>query len=263
MSDEPSAEEDIGETRSKKIPWAKIIVFAVVALVGVLVYWQYGDAISLDALAQREGQLQQMFQDHYFLTIIAAILLYVIVAGISLPGAVPLTLAYGWFLGFWLGLVIVSVGSTGGAVVAFLLSRYLFRDWIQSRLSDRFQSLNKKFEQEGAYYLFTIRLIPLVPFFVVNTAMGLTRIRTVTYWWVSQIGMLPGTAAYVYAGSTVPNLQTLADDGIGKILSWQVLLAFAILGLLPITLKKLLPLFGFSPSDTAKSTESDVVTDNE
>ena len=105
-------------------------------------------------------------------------------------------------------------------------------------MRERLGRFNEAFEREGAFYLFTLRLVPAVPFFVINTVMGLTKVRAATFWWVSQLGMLPGTAAYVYAGSTVPSLQSLADDGVGGILSWQMLLAFAIMGILPLAIKK-------------------------
>lgn len=124
-------------------------------------------------------------------------------------------------------------------MVAFLISRYLLRDWAQSKMRDRLAGINEAFEREGAFYLFTLRLVPAVQFFVINAVMGLTIIRASTFWWVSQIGMLPGTAAYVYAGSTVPSLTTLAKVGVGSVLSWQMVVAFAIIGVLPLAIKRI------------------------
>lgn len=118
----------------------------------------------------------------------------------------------------------------------------------------RLTGINDALEREGAFYLFTLRLIPVVPFFVVNAVMGLTRIRATTFWWVSQIGMLPGTAAFVYAGSTVPSLEVLAKEGVGKVLSWQLVLGFVILGLFPLAVKKLVSLF--ASQSTAKEVTS-------
>lgn len=226
-----------------KSPWATwhrwaavlILLLSIVALRLFL-----GDRLSLATLAASEGQLTAMVREHPLGIGALAFLIYVLVTGLSLPGAAALSLAYAWIFGFWKALLIVSFASTAGATIAFLLSRYLFRDWVQSRLGKRFQSMNEAFEREGAFYLFTLRLIPLVPFFAINAAMGLTGIRAKTFWWVSQVGMLPGTVAYVYAGSVVPNVQTLAEKGVRGILDWRLLIAFGVLGLLPLLLKRLI-----------------------
>ncbi len=173
---------------------------------------------------------------------------YVAVTGLSIPGATVLTLAYGWFFGFWRGLLIVSLASTLGATLAFLLARFLLRDAVQSRFGDRLKTFNEALKREGAFYLFTLRLIPLVPFFVLNLVMGLTPIKTLTYWWVSQLGMLPGTALFVYAGSSVPDLATLADKGTSGILTPNVLIAFALLGIFPLAVKHIMRWTGKQPT---------------
>ncbi len=215
--------------------WAVLAFVIAVVAVG---YWALGDRLSFEYLATREAALREYRQSDPLLTAMVAGLIYIAVAGFSLPGASALTLAYGWYFGFWVALLVVSFGSTGGATLAFLLTRYFFRDWVQQRFAARLQAINAAFDREGALYLFTLRLIPAVPFFVINALMGLTQIRVTTFWWVSQLGMLPGTAAYVYAGATVPSLQSLARDGVGKVLSWQLLLSFAILGLLPLVINR-------------------------
>ena len=227
----------------------KIVLLAVVAGVGGTLYWHLRDVLSLEYLASQESQMRAWQVDSPMISAIVALAIYVGVAGLSLPGASMLTLVCGWYFGFWEGLLIVSVGSTGGAMVAFLISRYLLRDWIQHRMQERFRRIDEAFEREGAFYLFTLRLVPAVPFFVINAVMGLTKVRAATFWWVSQLGMLPGTAAYVYAGSTVPSLQSLAGDGVGNILSWQMLLAFAIIGILPLAIKKAVTRFQSYPYD--------------
>ncbi len=153
-----------------------------------------------------------------------------------------MSLVYAWFFGFASGLILISFASTAGATMAFLLSRYLFRDWIQSRYGERLATFNRALDEDGPLYLFMLRLVPLVPFFVINAVMGLTRIRATTFWWVSQLGMLPGTAVYVYAGSRIPDLQTLQANGIKAIFSpsqlTQITIAFALLGLFPLIVKK-------------------------
>lgn len=218
----------------------KLFLLAGLLTLAGTAFWLFRGVLSLDYLASQEVQLRTWQQQSPWLAAAAAVAVYVVVTGLSLPGATALTLVCGWYFGFWQGLLIVSFGSTGGAMVAFLITRYLLRDWIQSKMQQRLGRINEAFEREGAFYLFTLRLVPAVPFFVINTVMGLTRIRAITFWWVSQLGMLPGTVAYVYAGSTVPSLRSLADEGVSSVLSWQLLLAFAILGILPLAIKKLL-----------------------
>jgi uncharacterized membrane protein YdjX (TVP38/TMEM64 family) len=222
--------------------FGKLVILAtLVALVGAA-FWILGDRLSLPYLAAQETTLREYHKSSPLRVALVAIAIYLAVAGFSLPGATVLTLAYGWYFGFWQGLLVVSFGSTGGAMIAFLLTRYFLQDWVQHRFAHRLETINAAFDREGAFYLFTLRLIPAVPFFVINAVMGLTKIRGTTFWWVSQLGMLPGTAAYVYAGASVPSLQQLANEGIGKVISWQLLLAFAILGALPLVVKRIVTL---------------------
>lgn len=216
---------------------SKLIMFAMLVVGVALMYWRFSDALSLDYLAQREVVLRQYRIDSPWLAAVMATFIYVTVAGLSIPGATILTLVYGWYFGFWQSLVIVSFGSTGGATVAFLLTRYFFRDMVQQKFASRLQGVQNALKREGAFYLFSLRLMPGIPFFVINALMGLTRIHVWTFWWVSQIGMLPATVAYVYAGSRFPSLQKMASEGVGKVLSWQLLLAFTIIGILPLVLK--------------------------
>lgn len=230
-------------TRTETRLWKKLVVLGVVVAAAALCYGQFRDTLTLQALAEQEAALRSYQHDHPLLVYGVAFLIYVAVTGLSLPGATVLTLTCGWFFGFWRGLLLVSFASTMGATVAFLVSRFLLRDAIQQRFGDRLMAFNQSLEREGAFYLFMLRLIPAVPFFVINVVMGLTPVRTPTYWWVSQLGMLPGTAVYVYAGSSVPNLTILAEQGVQGILSSQLLGAFALLGLMPLVLKKLVQRF--------------------
>ena len=216
------------------------VLIALVGLAGILT-WQFGNYLKLDYLATQEKQLREFQQQYPFLVFGAAFIVYVTVTGLSLPGAAPLTLLYGWYFGFAPTLVLVSFASTCGATISFLTSRYLLRSSVEKKFGDRLQTFNEHLANEGAFYLFTLRLIPVVPFFVINLVMGLTPLPTKTYWWVSQLGMLPGTAVYVYAGSSVPNLSQLADLGATAVLSPQQLLhlfiAFALLGVFPLLVK--------------------------
>jgi len=229
----------------------KLIVLLAVAAAAIGAYQQFGDALSLDYLASKEAELRQYRVDNPVLVYGVAMVIYVLVTGLSLPGASVLTLAYAWYFGFVRGMVVVSFASTSGATMAFILSRYLLQETIQSRFKEKLVSFNEALEREGAFYLFTLRLIPAVPFFVINVVMGLTPLKTRTFWWVSQVGMLPGTAVYVYAGSQFPDLKTLADKGGSGILTPELIAAFVLLGVFPIVVKKVIRKWKASRTATA------------
>lgn len=213
------------------------VVVLVVTVAGIL-YWQFGQWLSLERLAQHEKQLLD-FRDHYWWWVVAAaFLVYVAVTGASLPGAAVLSVVLAWFLGFWPALCLVSFASTAGATLAFLLSRFLFRDYVERRFGPRLKAFDDNLAREGAFYLFTLRLIPTVPFFVINLVMGPTRINVGTFWWVSQLGMLPGTIAFVWAGAAAPSLQELSEQGLGSILTWPLITAFVVLGTLPLLIRR-------------------------
>lgn len=225
------------------VPWAKIAVLGLL-LGGVTLGVIYRDSLSLSALAEREAELKAFQQEHPIAVYGIAFAVYVTATGLSLPGAAALTLLMGWYFGVVRGTVLVSFASTAGATVAFLFSRFLFRDAIQSKFGDKLKWFNEQLDRDGPFFLFTLRLVPLVPFFVINAVMGLTRIKTATFWWVSQLGMLAGTAVFVYAGSQVPDLTTLANEGAGAVFTptrlLQITIAFALLGILPLASKKLI-----------------------
>ncbi len=219
----------------------KLAVLAVIVASAITTYLVLGRYLSLEQLAEQEAGLRQLQSQFPVLVFAAAFVIYVSVTGLSLPGATVLTLLYAWYFGFWPALGLVSCASTGGATLAFLSSRYLFRDWFQQKFGERLAVFNQALQREGAYYLFTLRLIPAVPFFVINVVMGLTQIRIGTFWWVSQLGMFPGTCVYVYAGTVVPDLQTLADAGAAAVISpsrlTQIFIALALLGAFPLLIK--------------------------
>ncbi len=190
--------------------------------------------------------LRQVFTREFFLDNKAAIeayraahpalaaalylLIYIAVTALSIPGAAIMTLAGGAIFGFAAGLVLVSFASAIGATLAFLAARFLLRDWVQARLGERLRPLNEGVAREGGFYLFALRLVPLFPFWLINLAMGLTSIRTWTYYWVSQLSMLAGTAVYVYAGTQLGEFR----------LSGQLVLAFVLLGIFPLVAKRVL-----------------------
>lgn len=254
-SGEAAEEASATEQPSHANPWTKLALVAVIALVVIVALTQFREYLTLESLAARESQLRDFQARHPYFVYSVAFAVYVTVTGLSLPGATGMTLVYGWYFQFLPALILVSFASTTGATVAFLVSRYLLRDAVQSKFGDRLKSFNHHLETEGAFYLFTLRLIPAVPFFVINLVMGLTPMKTRTYWWVSQIGMLPGTIVYVYAGSRVPNLTVLAEHGAAAVFTpaqlTQIAVAFAMLGLFPLVTKKILNRFRSGVADGA------------
>ena len=226
----PAAEASTGRI------WKRLATLAAIAAV-VVAAVMIGPQMSLERWADREQAFRAVVDSAPLLAIAVAALVYVAVTGASLPGAAPLTLLYGWLFGFWVALPLVSCSSTAGATLAMLASRLLFREAVERRFAGRLDGVRAAMATEGPYYLFTLRLIPAVPFFAVNALMGLAPIRVRTYWWVSQLGMLPGTALYVYAGSSVPSLRRLADEGLEAVFApgqlMRLTVALALLGLFP------------------------------
>jgi uncharacterized membrane protein YdjX (TVP38/TMEM64 family) len=168
---------------------------------------------------------------------VVAFAAYVFVTALSIPAATVLSLTIGWLFGFAWGLPLVSFASAAGATLAFLLSRHLLRDFVRERFARWVPRVTEALERDGAMYLFAMRLTPAVPFFVVNTVMGLTQLPTRTFWWVSQVGMLPATCLFVYAGSTVPGLEELAARGPQSLITLPLATAFIGLGLFPFAAK--------------------------
>ncbi|HKJ53837.1 MAG TPA: VTT domain-containing protein, partial [Gammaproteobacteria bacterium] len=196
----------------------------------VLVFFQFdlGQYLTLEYIKQRQLDIDRFYTDNRLLTLLGFFIVYVAVTGASLPGAAVLTLAAGAIFGLVAGVVLVSFASTIGASLAFLLSRYLFRDLVQSRFGTSLRSINQGIDKEGAFYLFAMRLVPAFPFFVINLLMGLTRLRLWTFFWVSQLGMLAGTVVYINAGTQLAQIESP-----GGIFSPGILASFLLLAILP------------------------------
>ncbi len=194
--------------------------------------------LSLSYLKDSQSRFQHLFAAHHVAVLTCYFLIYVTVTALSLPGATVMTLAGGALFGFWTGTIIVSFASSIGATLACVAARFLFRDWVQNRFGDKLVAVNRGLETEGAFYLFTLRLIPVFPFFVVNLAMGLSRLRLPIFYLVSQLGMLPATMVYVNAGRELGRL-----DSISGIFSPGLIFSFTLLGLLPLTARKLLDFY--------------------
>jgi len=211
------------------------LIIAIALLIGAFFLFDLGRFLSLEYIQSQRAELVDYFQTNPLPMALGFFLVYVAVTGLSLPGAAILTLVAGAIFGVFWGTVIVSFASTLGATLAFLLSRFLLRDWVQKKFGDRLSAINAGVEKDGAFYLFGLRLVPLFPFFVINLVMGLTPIPARTYAWVSQVGMLAGTLVYVNAGTQLAQLESLSG-----ILSPGLLGSFLLLGIFPLIARKML-----------------------
>ena len=212
----------------------KWLLLALVGLCIVLFFvFDLGAYISLGNVKQNLGSLQEFYRENRILTMGIYLLGYILMAALSLPGAAVVSLAGGAVFGLVTGTILVSFASSIGATLAFLFSRYMFRDWVQNRFAAKISTINGGVEKEGGFYLFTLRLVPIFPFFMINLAMGLTPISARVFYLVSQIGMLPGTIVYLNAGTQLATLESL-----GGILSFNILFSFALLGIFPLVAKK-------------------------
>lgn len=213
----------------------KIILLIVLAILVAAFFWfDLGQYLTLDQLKQQQTNLDQFFQNNRLLTIAIYFVAYVLMAALSLPGAALMTLAGGAIFGLALGTVVVSFASSMGATLAFLFARFLLGDTVQNKFGDKLRAINDGIDKDGAFYLFTLRLVPVFPFFVINLVMGLTRLKAWTFYWVSQVGMLLGTAIYVNAGTQLAQL-----DSLSGILSPNLIFSFVLLGVFPLIAKKL------------------------
>ncbi len=210
----------------------KPIILLLICLISIFFALDLDSYLSFENLKSGLGQFETWRIDSPVLTGLIFFSLYVAVAALSLPGAAAMTLAAGALFGLLWGTIIVSFASSIGATLAFLVSRYLFRDAIQRRFGDRLRTINNGIAKDGKFYLFTLRLMPLFPFFIVNLLMGLTPIRTVSYYWVSQVGMLAGTLVFVNAGTHLAKI-----SGLDSIISPGLLVSFTLLGVFPLFAK--------------------------
>ena len=212
----------------------QIVLLLLLALaIGAFVTLDLGRYLSFEQLKASQASFDQLYAQQPVMVAAVYFGVYVLATALSIPGAVIITLGGGAVFGLWQGLLLVSFASTLGATLAFLASRFVLREWVEARFGQRLADINDGVDKEGAFYLFTLRLIPVVPFFLINLLMGLTRMKTWTYYWVSQLGMLAGTAVYVNAGTQLAQL-----DSVRGILSPALLGSFVLLGLFPLLARR-------------------------
>lgn len=213
-----------------------IVIFVILNI--IFFSFDLHNLLSLNTLQSQQDAILAYRTRYPILAVLTYGLVYIIVTGFSFPGAAMLTLVGGTLFGLFWGTVIVSFASSIGATLAFLAARYLFRASVERHFAEFLTTVNDGIEKDGAYYLFSLRLVPLIPFFVINLVMGLTTMKTSTFYWVSQLGMLAGTAIYVNAGTQLATIKSLSD-----IASPILIGSFALLGIFPLIAKKVVEHF--------------------
>lgn len=229
-----------------------VVLILIIVFIAAFQFFHIGNYLTLSYIKSSQEKLASLYALHGALVIAAYMGVYILVTSLSLPGAVVLTLAGGALFGLVTGTVVISFASTIGATFACAVSRFILRDWIQKKFGDRIAKLNEGIEKEGVFYLFTLRLIPVFPFWLINLAMGVTRMNLFTFYWVSQIGMFAGTIVYVNAGRELAKI-----DSLKGIMSPQLLGSFVLLGVFPIAAKRMIAWYRKrrGPKQTIESTE--------
>jgi len=212
----------------------RIVIFLlIIGCITIFFVFDLNRYFTLSYIKESRENLFVFYSGNKALTIAIYMLIYIFITALSLPGAAIMTLAGGGIFGFATGLIAVSFASTIGATLACFVSRYLLRGWVENKFGDKLGVINDGIEKEGTFYLFMLRLIPVFPFFLINLLMGLTRIKLISFYWVSQAGMLAGTAVYVNAGKELGKIESLSG-----ILSPGLIVSFIILGIFPLVVKK-------------------------
>jgi pyruvate/2-oxoglutarate dehydrogenase complex dihydrolipoamide dehydrogenase (E3) component/uncharacterized membrane protein YdjX (TVP38/TMEM64 family) len=213
----------------------KLVLAGIIAVI-VLVFFAFdlGQYLSLEYIKAQQDQVETLYAENQVATLLIFFIIYVIVTGISLPGAAVMSLAAGAVFGLLTGVILISFASTLGASIAFMISRYLFRESVEARFGNSLKSINAGIKRDGAFYLFALRLVPAFPFFVINLVMGLTAIKLRTFYWVSQLGMLAGTIVYINAGTQLAQIESASG-----IFSPGIIFSFVLLALLPFAGRKL------------------------
>ena len=203
----------------------------------------FGHYLTLDNAKAQQMLLNEYISQNVISAALIYFSLYIVLTAFSIPGAAVVTLLGAALFGFWTSLLLVSFASTIGATIAFLSSRFLLREWTQTKFGQKLQTINQGVAKDGAFYLFSLRLVPVFPFFLINLLMGLTPISTARFYLISQLGMLPGTAVYLNAGTQLAEIESLSG-----IVSPSVLLSFALLGLFPILTKWIMTRLNKNPT---------------
>ena len=212
-----------------------IIIFFILILISIFFFSDLKNFFTLVYVKENLINIRLLFKENVLLFSLIFSLIYIMSSALSLPFATLLTLLSGYIFGLTLGAFIVSLCSTVGASIAFLTSKFIFYDFIQKKYKKQLVTINNEFINEGIFYIFALRLVPVFPFFVVNIVTSLLPIKLSTFFWVSMLGMFPATLIYVNAGNELSKINSFSD-----ILSFQVLISFSLIGILPLSIKFLL-----------------------
>ncbi|MCZ6798030.1 MAG: VTT domain-containing protein, partial [Gammaproteobacteria bacterium] len=211
-----------------------VLVGIIAAIVTLFFTFDLGQYLTLEFIKAQQEQVETLYAENRLATLLIFFIVYVLVTGASLPGAAVMSLAAGAIFGLLTGVILISFASTIGASIAFMISRYLFRDTVEARFGSSLKSINAGIARDGAFYLFALRLVPAFPFFVINLVMGLTKIKLTTFYWVSQLGMFAGTIVYINAGTQLAQINSASG-----IFSPGIIVSFVLLALLPFVGRKL------------------------
>jgi uncharacterized membrane protein YdjX (TVP38/TMEM64 family) len=209
----------------------KLLTLVMVILVIGVGWYVARQYFTLDEIAAEETRLRAALAENPVTAFLVGLLVYVVLS--FLPPTAGKSLVFGWLYGLWQGVLLVNVGLTIAAIGMFWVSRYLLREGLRSRFGVSLQRLDRAIDRDGASYLFALRMMH-APYTILNYAMGTTGIKTVAFWWATQLGMLPGNILFVYAGTQLPTLQEAADKGLTSIASWPLILAFVLIGVFPL-----------------------------
>ncbi|MFQ3229315.1 TVP38/TMEM64 family protein [Reinekea sp.] len=212
-----------------------ILLFIAIIVVSAYFYFDLGQWLTLEQLKNQQSSLESYRQANPVLVAAIYTVIYIVVAALSLPGSAIMTLSGGAIFGLAVGTALALISATIGATFAFLIARFLLGDWVQEKFGDRIASINQGIDKDGAFYLFSLRLVPVFPFFVINVVMALTTLKVWTFFWVSLVGMLAGAAVYANAGTQLAKL-----DSLSGIASPGIILSFVLLGIFPILAKKMI-----------------------
>ncbi len=216
-----------------------ILGVIVVALIIGLRFTSIGGKLNLESLQSNAEKLVQYSNQNYLLSVLAYIVIYIVVTGLSLPGATILTLAGGFLYKVFFTVIYVNIAATTGAMLAFLFARYIAGQWIQQSYGDKLAKFNEEVDRNGAYYLLTLRFIPIFPFFLINTFAGLTNVPLRTFLWTTSLGIFPGSLVYAYAGRQLCRIKAMQDIFTGQVLlAFLLLAAFAVLPVIVNRIKK-------------------------
>jgi uncharacterized membrane protein YdjX (TVP38/TMEM64 family) len=213
----------------------KLMLLGAVAVLGGVACVCFREYLSVEVLADQQDRLRALWQASPVVVFAAAFAAYMVASWV--PGISGKSVVYGWLFGFWPAVVLVSFASTTAATLAFLFSRYLFRDVLKAKFGERLEKIDETLKREGPFCLFTLRLIPVVPFSFINLAMGVTPMRTRTFWWVSQLAMLPANCLWVYAGSRLPSLRHIAEGHLSDVVTPQLIIAITLLAVFPVVVR--------------------------